>query len=326
MSGEFASYNGKICVAHEDLPMITNNALSKMTVRDMEFLHELVIQRNLSQTATAMSTSIATLSKQLAKLREVLGDRLFVRTAVGMVPTPWMLEADRHLVDILSAISALATEEIFNPATASGTVHVVAVDNGIAAFGMTASKRIAKAAPGVNLEFLSPTPDIFFQLRKGIAELLIHPIDDVPRHFRYAELEPVRWKVLMRPNHPLLRDLSSDVAPMDLVRQWPHIGENDGADFYEANGLNVRIMLPYISMAPFFLLDSDFLMIYPETTAKLWERGSVLVSRCIELDEDLELRPKLIWHERTDKNPFFQWIRAIFISETKTCSGARWLS
>ncbi len=96
--------------------MITTNQLSTLTIRDLEFLHTLYKTRSLTVASKGMGASVSKLSKQLNKLRDTLGDQLFVRSSRELLPTRRMTEIDTHIIRILSSVAVLGNEAAFTPA------------------------------------------------------------------------------------------------------------------------------------------------------------------------------------------------------------------
>ena len=92
-------------------------------------------------------------SNALARLRALLGDPLFVRTASGMEPTPFargVAEPVRQALALLD--SALAHGPGFDPASATRTFRFYMSDVGQVEFLPPLMERVQRVAPGVRLE------------------------------------------------------------------------------------------------------------------------------------------------------------------------------
>jgi LysR family transcriptional regulator, mexEF-oprN operon transcriptional activator len=85
----------------------------------------LMRERSVSRAAERLFLGQPAVSMALKRLREMLGDELFVRTRNGMVPTARALQLYGAVGQGLSAIhDGLSQAERFDPASAAGTVHI----------------------------------------------------------------------------------------------------------------------------------------------------------------------------------------------------------
>lgn len=298
--------------------MITTNQLSTLTIRDLEFLHTLYKTRSLTVASKEMCASVSKLSKQLNKLRDTLGDQLFVRSSRELLPTRRMTEIDTHIIRILSSVAVLGNEAAFTPADVRLQVRISATDNVLVSYCRPALRRLCAEAPGISFQILPIEGDIFHPLQNGNADFLIYPTDRFPDTCRHALLEPIRWVYLMRPGHPLLEKTGSGPVPLEAARQYDFIEITGGEAAAQANGFQIKILLPYITSAPLLLMQSDALIVYPEAAAKIWAQTAGLEWRPAVLEHSLELQPALIWHERTHADPLYQWIRSVLIQSARS--------
>lgn len=89
----------------------------------LELLSEILRTGQLSSAADSLAIDVSTASRQLASLREVLNDPLFMRSGKTLVPTERMLALAPHIEEILRSVSHLGDQQVFSPSTAVGTVR-----------------------------------------------------------------------------------------------------------------------------------------------------------------------------------------------------------
>jgi DNA-binding transcriptional LysR family regulator len=80
----------------------------------------LMQERNVTRAAARMDISQPAMSAALARLRRLFGDRLFQRSATGLLPTPRANELAEPVFDVLQRVGALlAPEQHFDSAKAA---------------------------------------------------------------------------------------------------------------------------------------------------------------------------------------------------------------
>ena len=87
-------------------------------------LDALLDERSVTRAAERLSLTQPTVSGMLARLRDVFGDPLFVRTQRGLLPTPRTEALAPLLKQILVDTAALVAVETFDPKTADMTVSI----------------------------------------------------------------------------------------------------------------------------------------------------------------------------------------------------------
>lgn len=88
----------------------------------------LVRDGSLSRVAKQMGMTQQAVSANLASLRELFGDPLFVRTGRGVIPTALALEIGDEIKAILHSLDRLLERAPFDPAQVEATVVISAAD------------------------------------------------------------------------------------------------------------------------------------------------------------------------------------------------------
>src|ERR1700761_4342037 len=100
--------------------MLTAVNLSQVDLNLLVVLHAVLEQQSEVAAAASLHVTPSAVSNALARLRQVLGDPLFVRRGRGLVPTPHALSLAPQLADALTALSRVVGEqERFEPRTST---------------------------------------------------------------------------------------------------------------------------------------------------------------------------------------------------------------
>ena len=89
--------------------------LSQIDFKLLLCLSTLLKYQNVSLAADDMNMSQPAMSRSLGKLRTLFNDPLFVRTAIGMEPTPRALSLAEPLNCTLNQLTELLTSQEFSP-------------------------------------------------------------------------------------------------------------------------------------------------------------------------------------------------------------------
>ena len=165
--------------------------------------------RSVSRAADLLGLSQPAASQGLARLRLLLGDALFVRSAGRMAPTP---RADRLAHAVQSAIatleSALNENTRFDPATVRMDLRLHLSDIGEARFLPQLMRALRQETPGVRVHSRAlPHEEIALALDSGTLDFAIGFLPSVHDTQRHALLDD-RYIVLVRRDHPLVVPLA----------------------------------------------------------------------------------------------------------------------
>ncbi|NGZ87265.1 LysR family transcriptional regulator [Duganella aceris] len=286
-------------------------------------------ERNLQRAAQRLNLSQSAISHALARLREALGDELFVRTASGMQPTARARAMAAPLRDALQQIGGALGNAAFTPATTRREFVIAASDYVTLLLLERFSRKLQDLAPLVNLVIRPATRiDLAGQLDLGRIDLAIGVFAEIPPRFNAMPLWTQTDTLAMRPNHPLAgRTITSDdLALYPLIAVSLGGAEEGAVDGYlSERGLaresemfdraalpetaRLRILLPHALAVPSLLQASDMLAVLPSSLAQLLaDRDGLLVA-----PPPYAVRSRVmqaIWHGRNDDDPAQSWLRA----------------
>jgi LysR family transcriptional regulator, mexEF-oprN operon transcriptional activator len=105
--------------------------ISKMDLNLLVVFQCLMSERSVTRSAAILNVTQGAVSSSLKRLREQIGDDLFVRSAHGMVPTRRALELAPRVTEALSAVSAILCGQLQFAAETSHRVFNVALSDDI---------------------------------------------------------------------------------------------------------------------------------------------------------------------------------------------------
>jgi DNA-binding transcriptional LysR family regulator len=291
-------------------------------------------ERNLVRAGLRLHLSQSAVSHALARLREAIGDELFVRTGKGLEPTARALAMAPSLREALSRIEESLGVQPFDPQRSARRFIIAANDHVTAVLVAKLSRRLAARAPGITLVVRPSTRiDLAEQIDVGRIDLAIGVFAEVPKRLRSQTLATLGEVMVMRKGHPGARRrlTLADLARYPLVTVSVG-GDEEGAvggfiferglarqsEMFDRRSLedalkdadlvpNIRITVPHSLAIPSLLLDSDMLSIVPETLAQEFaSSGRILVRQLPYNAQGAVLRA--VWHRRNDHDPACLWL------------------
>lgn len=292
--------------------------------RLLRLFTELIETGALHKAAAQMDISLAAASRGLQRLREICNDKLFVKTGLGMTPTPHALALAPGMRSALSMLESLTMPVAFDPARSTRHFRIAMMDNSIVAALFGLMPRFRQLAPQASLEVVPLDPDVGEQLREGHVDLVLFPKEDLPPDCHRLTLIDSVFACLMCREHPLARASAPD-QPLSL------------ADYLGCRRLSVRTrwgssshfiehiamtelpcqepacVVPYFLGAPLLLPGTDMILVMPRPTALGLARILPLAIRPTPLPS-APFRPQLIWHDRVHADTAVRWLRQLIVS------------
>ena len=171
------------------------------------------VTRSVTLAGERINMTQSAVSNALKRIRERFNDRLFVRTADGMVPTPL---ADRLIGPIEAGIrhlsQAMDQGPTFSPETSSRELHVAVNDIGQLVMMPTLIKAARERAPGVRFETVDATiAQARHMMVAGQIDLAVGSWEGMGQAYYRQRLFDESFMVLMSATHPLAsRHLTAD--------------------------------------------------------------------------------------------------------------------
>ena len=318
-------------MSSEPSSISSNEALlDDISLGDMRFLCALIESRSLTEAAKATASNLSSASRRLKRLRKLLGDPLFLRSTPNMIPTARVLALEPVIRSIIRSSADLLEPEVFSPATLKRTFRIGAVDNAIFAVMLGVLEKLCESAPGVSVEIRQIEDDLFDELASGAIDLAVLPATrPILPSFREKLLYPVTYSLCVRKGHPLEKYwLEHGELPIEEISRYRKIVVSnrslkerqqfvlDESRFLGRSVQDAAFSVPYFLAVPALLERTNFTAILPKDTA---------LALTTYLREPLTVLPygpngqeatlyytRIIWHERTDRDPALVWLRGLF--------------
>lgn len=277
----------------------------------------LVRESNVTRAGAALGLSQPATSAILAKLRVLFQDPLLVKSASGMVPTPRAVElaarAEKVLEDLRGMVS---TEQGLEPSRLEGTAAIAAMDLVRMLVLPRLLEVLQRDAPGLAITVQdADRTRIHERFEHAEVDLGIGPQVVSSGRLHYRELWRDTATCLVHESHPALEDSldAAAFAELTFVRVVP-----SRPSFYDdavdkallALGLKRSVAVSERSflMVPRLLESTNLVAVVPRRFAiDACERHPL---RTFDPPFALpEMSMGLYWHERTHRDPTFQWLR-----------------
>jgi DNA-binding transcriptional LysR family regulator len=293
--------------------------LRKFDLNLLVIFRAIMTRGSIAGAADEVGLSPSAVSHALARLRIMLNDQLFHRTADGVEPTERAKEISQEVERGLGFISsAISLQHQFVPSEAN-RVFTMQITDYVSGFILPRlAERLQKDAPGVSVDILPFSISTDSVWDRVDVQIRLTPGRLQPEQVRSQRLVADDIVVLMRPDHP---DAHKPMTA-DLYAALPHVKLSQSAtgttvidDVLAARGLERHMAMTVSSW--FDILDivanSDLIAIAPRRLLQLDPRLKHLHSAPLPLDE-VVFSFDLCWDLRTEREPGQQWLRKL-ISE-----------
>jgi DNA-binding transcriptional LysR family regulator len=269
--------------------------------------------RTVTAAAARLRLTQPAVSNALGRLRRLLGDPLFVRTASGMEATPFARGVADPVRQALALIeTALAHGPGFEPATATRAFRFYMSDLGQVEFLPPLVERVQRLAPGVRLEAVAlDLEDIADALGSGALDVVVGFLPGLGPPIARRALFRDPYVCLMRADHPIERlTRKKFLEASHALVTYRAGGHRVIEEALERAGVARRIALrvPHFTVMPMVLERTDLILTLPARVARVYEsRG-----RFKSLPPPVPIPAAEVavhWHERFDGDPGNRWFR-----------------
>jgi DNA-binding transcriptional LysR family regulator len=258
--------------------------------------------------------SASVMSRRLNRLRDVLGDPLFVQAGRGLVPTERALALRERLRAVIEDMQGLLAPVELDLSTLDRTVTLRANEAFAGVWATLLSARLAAEAPRIRLRFMPRMDKSMEVLRNGEVDVDIGVLEEPAPEIKSQSLFRARFVGVVRANHPLSALPSVDAAQFI---QWPHVvasrrGRESGPiDVALASmGLQRRVALvvPGFQSALASIEQSDLVAAMPEPVARWANARGHLWTFPLPVQTPI-VNVTLSWHPRYQADPLHRWLR-----------------
>jgi DNA-binding transcriptional LysR family regulator len=281
-------------------------------------------ERQLSSAAAALGLSQPAASQALSRLRDSMGDPLFVRRGRGMEPTPLAEDLAPTVRDALRALEQkLVTMTTFDPGQSTREFTLGLGEIGETFFFPSFLAPVTRAAPGVRLRSVTTqNTDVQSAVARGDVDLAFDFEPANQPNLRHAALGDEAIVVIARRGHPRVAGsvtvesyLAEPRVRIEMPdERWKRLLSAIGVPFPEGAGLGTFVgTVSQIASVPAVVAETDALALVPRSVAML--PGFAGMIQVIAPPLPLAPLPVFaIWHESADADPGHAWLRG-FLTE-----------
>lgn len=293
-----------------------------MDVQDVDLnllvvFDHLLRQRTVSGVAKALNVSQPAVSNALARLRRTFDDELFVRSAKGMLPTPFAQELAEPVAYALDALrSALNRKTSFDPLTSEREFQLAMTDIGEVNFIPKLMSVLRDQAPRVTIGTVRNTAvNLAEQMSQGKIDLALGHLPELTAEFFQRRLFRQRYVCMFRPGHALdkrtvrLKDFE---AVDHVVVTAAGTGHAKVDEILARQGVrrNIRLRVPHFVALADIVQSTDLVATVTEKFAQRSAAcfGLKYIRHPVALPE---IQINLFWHARYHRDPANQWLRGL---------------
>ncbi|MFZ4288790.1 LysR family transcriptional regulator [Variovorax sp. HJSM1_2] len=288
--------------------------MAKLDLEWIKVFDEVFKTASVSKAADRLGIPQAAASTALIKLRAHFGDKLFSRTARGMLPTPYAQAMQPSLRAVLGHLEqAHASRGGFDPAQAQRSFRIGMTDISEIVLLPTLLNHLRKVAPGVQVEIEKISTDSVRRLQDGDVDLAVGFMPQLDAGFYQQVLFEQNFVCLVAANHPRIASRLSKTA---YSREGHVLVSSSGTGHAIVDKVLERAGVPrqVVLRVPSFL---GVARIVAET--ELIATVPLLFGQVVALREQIRLlavphalphyNVKQHWHERFHSDPGNVWLR-----------------
>lgn len=266
--------------------------------------------------ANRLAISQSAVSHALNRLRDVIGDPLFVRGRGGLAPTPHAASMIPRVRELVHNARAIMTPSSFDPASSTRRFKVGASDYAAVTTVPDLVRRVRAHAPGVVVEVLPIGGRVLEDLETGELDIAFIGAEPPSAPYMSRELFRERFVGLLCPRHPLAFKAGQGALTIDDFMSYPHamvtfrdprLSPIDAALANMGKTRRVALMTPNFASIVISLAGTDLLMSMPSRLADIAADKELVRFELPLVVPDYPY--SVIWHRRTDADPACAWLR-----------------
>jgi DNA-binding transcriptional LysR family regulator len=271
---------------------------------------------NVSRAAEQLDLTQPAASQGLSRLRTLIHDPLFTRTARGMQPTP---KAQRLADPVRQALAtleqALGETAGFDPARSGRTFRIHMSDIGESRFLPELMTALRERAPGVRVETRPvPREQLTEALDAGRIDVAFGFLPGV-RETQRVKLLDDRYVVLLRAGHPFVRKRRTGAALLEALRELEFVAvRTHSATFGILQQMQledrVRLVTEHFLALPAIVRSTDLVAVMPRNIAQGFEGAYAIVEPAFP---ERAFVVSLHWSKRFEADPGNRWLRELVV-------------
>lgn len=288
----------------------------------LRILFALLQERSTVKAGARVGLSQPAVSAALGRLRESLGDPLFIRQGQRIVPTDFAKSLELPLQRMYEDLDALLKRaEAFDPTTSSVSFMISGTDFFADLLMPSLAKILSSHAPHMRIQLTElQDPEGVNDLENVHIDLTLRPKMEFPEWVEYVPVFKSEHVMIAREGHPALAAagvLPGDVVPLDLFCNLGHMlmsmrgnlrGLGDEALAQVGRERRVVMSTPSFSGVYNAVSKSDLVALIPHQLAESIAPRIGLSIYNLPMKVD-PVTICMIWHRRRTASSAHQWLR-----------------
>lgn len=270
-----------------------------------------------TRAADRLAVSQSAVSHALNRLRDVIGDPLFVRGRGALVPTPHAAAMLTPTRELLTSARGLLRPSGFDPTSSSRCFKIGASDYATATTIPMLLPRVRAKAPNTVVEVIPIGKHVLQELETGELDIVFFGATPPPAPYASHEMFRERFIGLLCARHPLALKAGQGTLTLDDYLSYPHamvtfrdprLSPIDAALAELGRIRRVALVTPSFASSILSLTRTDLVMSIPSRLA-----ASVASDGLVRFELPLVVPDypySIVWHQRTEADPACVWLRS----------------
>lgn len=281
--------------------------------------------RSVTAAADELALSQPAVSHALRRLRDMLGDPLFVRGRQGLTMTARAAGCAGEIDTILAAVDRVLGNRAFDPATTKRIFKFAASDYAIQTIIPQIAKRLRRAAGSSIIEVSSMDASVEEKLRNGRIDIAFVGEPLIDKAILTRELFREKFTGHVCAAHPLAKKAARNKVTLSEYLAFPHVAVSfgglgrspiDTALSTLGKERRIAIVTPSFSTNLSSVRNTDLIVSLPSRLAAVGQQFGLVTFKLPLAVPDF---PYLMaWHIRTDSDPALRWLREVVFEEIHT--------
>ncbi len=299
------------------------------------YLDVLMRERSVTKAAQKLGITQPAMSNGLKRLRVLFDDPILVRTSDGMSATERAIQLQPLVRNILTEVdTAVQPTGAFEALTSNRMYRIMVSDYAEATLVPAIVKRLREEAPGVVLDFLTPSDVNYKDVEQGKVDMAINRFDELPQSFHQKTLWRDDFSCLVNPKNPLLSKYGLP-AYLEANHIWVsktgmgvgtgvnpnkdkavQLGWVDEALAAAGHKRKISVFTRHYQMPALLAMNNDLVATLPTKVASMQARSGELKL----VKPPFEIPPfelKMAWSPLLHHNPPHQWMRKLIAEESE---------
>jgi DNA-binding transcriptional LysR family regulator len=317
-------------------------SLNRIDLNLLRVFDAVMEDRSVLRASQRICLSQSAVSHALARLREMLGDELFIRTTTGMQPTARAVTMAPFIREAWKSLEAAIGTPKFEPGNSARRFTIAASDFVTTVMVPNLITLLKREAPLVDLVIRPDSPiDLTEQMDLGQIDAVVGTFSNLPTRFRSSPLFAYDDVLIANSSRKLGKLSTETLSGLSIAAVTLH-GEEKGtvdgfvsrhglsrrSEMYDRTALEqvlsqnqrVTVSLPHFLALPALLETTDLVAIVPRPLAKLLARTNPFSTHELPY-QTTRVDVSVLWHERTAREAPQEWLRGILRRATEPLRG-----